>query len=95
MSAAPPVLFIGALAHIDGDDAAAIIYTSGTTGVANGAVLTHNNFAANAVNLIAAWQMRADESIAAGATALSCAWAGERIALLVDGGFSVEAAAAV
>ena len=33
--------------HLDGDDPALIIYTSGTTGAAKGAVLSHNNLAAN------------------------------------------------
>jgi malonyl-CoA/methylmalonyl-CoA synthetase len=45
------------VADLDGDTPVCIIYTSGTTGVAKGAVLTHNNFAANTVNLLTCWQI--------------------------------------
>jgi malonyl-CoA/methylmalonyl-CoA synthetase len=42
---------------LDGDAPAGIIYTSGTTGASKGAVLTHHNFAANAINLLTCWQI--------------------------------------
>jgi len=42
---------------LDGDAPAGIIYTSGTTGASKGAVLTHHNFAANALNLLTCWQI--------------------------------------
>jgi malonyl-CoA/methylmalonyl-CoA synthetase len=49
------------IVRLDGDSPAGIIYTSGTTGTSKGAVLTHNNFAVNALNLLTCWQITASD----------------------------------
>jgi malonyl-CoA/methylmalonyl-CoA synthetase len=42
---------------LTGRDAALIVYTSGTTGAAKGAVLSHDNLAANGMTVTSAWRI--------------------------------------
>jgi len=44
------------VAPLDGDTPAVIVYTSGTTGLSKGAVLSHNNLAANGINAATCWR---------------------------------------
>jgi malonyl-CoA/methylmalonyl-CoA synthetase len=48
---------------LNGDTPAALIYTSGTTGAAKGAIITHGNLAANALTLVDAWRITADDRL--------------------------------
>ena len=49
------------VALVEPSDPVSIVYTSGTTGLPKGAVITHDNVAANVQNYLADWDLRRDD----------------------------------
>jgi malonyl-CoA/methylmalonyl-CoA synthetase len=75
---------------LDGDAPAALVYTSGTTGVSKGAILTHNNFAANALNLLTCWQMTAQDRLLLGLPLFHVHGLGNGLHCWLAGGFRMR-----
>src|SRR5262249_14491394 len=54
---------LAAIGSLTGDTPATVFNTASTTGASKGAILTHNTSAANAVNLLACWQITAGDRL--------------------------------